>query len=295
MKRLRLNQEEIARSRHRQDVLRNAQTLLETEPPPASVEDVKRSLLHLKRGELYRAPSRLLPLAGLGLFCERALAQGELITYYDGAYLTWSEYKRLDKDDPDYIDYAQVVEFGYTVAQGNYRRDPTSKALVQIPYEQLGDYYQGRGAHQFMNGGRNYETTIVNVGSVIIKDKFRAIPPDCPDPVDCKGRLAAAYPEGILLVAVALEAIPAHTELIMVYGDAYMDILEGNYSSDDDEEEEEEEDEDEEDESSDLTFGTLASCCLCKAPATLKCPHCQELRYCSSFCSTVDLDHECHS
>ncbi len=231
------------------------------EHPPQHLNEIKAKLLTLG-DQLYQGPSGV-EGAGLGLFSRVDFKKGDLITWYDGVVVTFAEYDRLKKEDPNYLAYADALASKINILS-NYRRNETG-ALVKIPDEELAQFYTGRGAFQFMNGGRlHYDS--VNVGKFVIKEARRMVPRNYPldHLAERERRLQDEFPDSMILVAVAFWDIPAGTELIQSYGDHYMDVLEYGWDT-----------------------RLLPTCVYCSTLATFQCSRCKD-PYCSETCRTDD-------
>ena len=267
--------------------------------PPASVDALKRKLLTLASGALYRKPSLLLPDAGLGLFNKQHLNSGDLITWYGGAYVTPAEFAHIKRTDKDYMAYARSLDLAARQRVfGNYIRNEDGQ-LVKVPRSELGHVFLKDGAAQFMNGMRSYADSAVNVGNAIIRGQRRMGSPFDED------RLVREFPSEIVSVAVALTDIPPDTELIIPYGDEYFDryLNESSHSDDDGDDDDEGDDEDrstslnsDDDESLSLHSESSSDveepptkkprfrCVICQGEARWQCSACKKTHYCSPTC-----------
>jgi hypothetical protein len=287
--------------------------------PVDSVADLKKSLLTLKSGVLYRKPSTLLPRAGFGLFCKRLLRRGELFTWYGGPYVTAAEFAIIKRDDEDYLAYARSLDLaGRQRVLGNYRRNEAGQ-LVKVPPHELGRVFLNDGAAQFMNGMRSYADPAVNVGNAIIRSKLRM-----GSLLDDEDRLVREFPFEIVSIAVALTDIPPDTELITPYGDAYFDrrLTESSEASDPYDEEDDDDDgsislnsddDDEDDEDDDRSISLNSDsdmsssdveepvlkkrrfkCVVCQGVARWQCSACKTTHYCSPTCQArCDAEGHC--
>lgn len=280
--------------------------------PPDSVDLLKEDMLKLNEKQLYRAPSTLIPEAGLGLFSKVPIKKGRLITWYSGVYVSKSEYADLKQKDDRFRDYAQALDApGRQVVIANYRRDAGGN-LKMIPFPALERAYYNDGAMQFINGKRWYDDPDVNVASIVVVGKNRKIRQDSPDLFGELERAIKNYPNEIIRVAVATRDIPANTELIIPYGDSYFDILaeeakaEGTSSQYDSDEESNSASvdlsgsSDEESNSMSVDLGSISSdesessepprkkaryqCLACNRNALFQCSACKTAHYCSTNC-----------
>lgn len=174
--------------------------------------------------------------AGNGLFTTSPIPSRSMITWYAGPVLTASDYAKVKARDPEAWKYARAVDLaGNWILLGNY-----SKKIAPIPASEMATAFQGDGAAQFMNGARSYAAPSVNVGTITVRSNrllVHDLPPSANDTpetylmrnlehkISTERTLMAAYPDDVMLVAVALEDIPADTELIASYGVNYFDKL----------------------------------------------------------------------
>lgn len=235
--------------------------------PPEDLNAVRATMMTLGDG-LIRQPSGI-PSAGLGLYCERDIAAGTLVTWYSGAIVSSDEYNALKKKDSDYRSHARKFGSRGRVILGNYARDTGTGALRKVPPADLGAVFEHDGALQFMNGGKSGSGAI-NVAGFRITDRATTVPRDTPleRVVDVADALEREHPLGALFVGVATRDISAGTELITSYGEAYMDQqIKRN-----------------------PTFRPFGQCRTCPAgaPAQFMCGACSSVSYCSPECYAVE-------
>ena len=254
--------------------------------PPAHVDDLKAQMLRLSDGQLYRALS-IVPNAGLGLFSAVPLREGQLVTWYSGAYVTKQEYEALKATDRNYRDYAMTLDLGARqIVLGNYKRNSDGR-LVKVDYADLATVFANNGALQFANGQTSMKHPQVNVGHFSILGRDRVVPKGVSLTMlpDVMNKLSQAHPDEILHVGVALKDLPAGTEIILSYGNGYFQQQMADQDDSDDDDDLSNSLDSDSDETEPPTKKRRFRCVICKHQwANWMCGKCQTTYYCSKEC-----------
>lgn len=220
--------------------------LASTDGRPVIAEDYVQTLWTLGDQHLERRVSTI-PNAGLGLFTRVPVAAGSVLTWYDGAVISKTEYDRRKAEDATVVDYALDLGLHSYVVLGDHvyatdadtssggsrssssssRDDDDDDDIVRVAPHDLERVFTGRGAAQFCNTTLAEWATERNATFLNVTDhRWLAFDgPNAPLDFDLRDTLIRRYPrgQGRLRLLVTLRDVAAGEELLVYYGRSYVE------------------------------------------------------------------------